>query len=210
VIRGDLEALLDGLFEPTPEALASLQEESLMLSRLVDDLRALALAEAGQLRLEREPTDLAELLRAVVMAFDHQAESQGQVLTLELPPQLGLVEADPQRVRQIAANLVSNALRHAPGSGRVVVSVLQAATELRVSVSDDGPGIAAGDLPHVFDRFWRGGRPRAEGSGLGLAIARELVRAHGGRIWAESELGVGSTFHFTIPRQWACLNSGFV
>jgi two-component system OmpR family sensor kinase/two-component system sensor histidine kinase BaeS len=200
VIRGDLEALLDGLFEPTPEALASLQEESLMLSRLVDDLRALALAEAGQLRLEREPTDLAELLRAVVMAFDHQAESQGQVLTLELPPQLGLVEADPQRVRQIAANLVSNALRHAPDSGRVVVSVLQAATELRVSVSDDGPGIAAGDLPHVFDRFWRGGRPRAEGSGLGLAIARELVRAHGGRIWAESELGVGSTFHFTIPR----------
>jgi two-component system OmpR family sensor kinase/two-component system sensor histidine kinase BaeS len=199
VIRGDLEALLDGVFEPTPEALASLQEETLMLGRLVDDLRALALAEAGQLQLALAPADLADLLRGVVDSFDLQAELQGQRLILELPPDLPLVEADPQRVRQVVANLVSNALAHAPESGRVVVAAGPDPGWVRVSVADDGPGIAPEELPHVFDRFWRGGKPRAEGSGLGLAIARELVRAHGGRIWVESEPGKGTTFTFTLP-----------
>ena len=199
VIRGDLEALLDGVFEPTPEALASLHEETLMLSRLVDDLRALAQAEAGQLQLEREPTDLAELLRGVVASFDLMAESQGQTLDLELLARPLVVDADRQRVRQVVANLVSNALRHAPESGRVTVSALWAPDEARVSVSDDGPGIAPEDLAHLFDRFWRGGTPRAEGSGLGLAISRELVRAHGGRIWVESALDQGTTFYFTLP-----------
>jgi signal transduction histidine kinase len=199
VIRGDLEAMLDGVFDATPEALASLQEETLLLARLVDDLRALAQAEAGQLQLAREPTDLADLLRGVVAAFDLQAESQGQSLTLDVPSNLPLVDVDPQRVRQVAANLVSNALRHAPESGRVVVAVVQDPTRVRVSVADDGPGIAREDLPHVFDRFWRSGKPRVEGSGLGLAIARELVRAHGGDIWVESDLGAGSVFCFTLP-----------
>ena len=199
VIRGDLEALLDGVFEASPEALASLQEEALLLSRLVDDLRALAQAEAGRLQLAREPTDLADLLRAVVAAFDLQAESQGQSLTLDVPSNLPLVDADPQRVRQVVANLVSNALRHAPESGRVIVSAVQDQAGVQVSVADDGPGIAPEDLTHVFDRFWRGGEPRVESSGLGLAIARELIRAHRGDIWAESELGMGSVFRFTLP-----------
>ncbi len=200
VIRGDLEALLDGIYEPTPEALASLQEESLLLSRLVDDLRALAQAEAGQLRLERERTDLAELLRGIVAAFDLQAESQGQILTLNLPPDLSPVDADAQRVRQVIVNLISNALRHAATEGgRVHVSASQHPGEVQISVVDNGPGIPAEDLPYVFDRFWRGKRGRVEGSGLGLAIARELVRAHGGRIWVKSESGKGSGFHFTLP-----------
>jgi signal transduction histidine kinase len=199
VIRGDLEAMLDGVFDATPGALASLQEETLLLSRLVDDLRALAQAEAGQLQLARQPTDLADLLRGVVAAFDLQAESQGQSLILDLPSNLPPVEADPQRVRQVVANLVSNALRHAPESGRVVVAAGRDSAKVRVSVADDGPGIAQEDLPHVFDRFWRSGKPRAEGSGLGLAIARELIRAHGGDIWVESELGMGSIFCFTLP-----------
>jgi signal transduction histidine kinase len=199
VIRGDLEALLDGVFEASPGALASLQEEALLLSRLVDDLQALAQAEAGQLQLTREPTDLADLLRAVVAAFDLQAESQGQGLTLDVPSNLPLVDADPQRVRQVVANLVSNALRHAPESGRVIVSAVQDQAGVQVSVADDGPGIAPEDLSHVFDRFWRGGEPRVESSGLGLAIARELIRAHSGDIWVESELGTGSVFYFTLP-----------
>jgi signal transduction histidine kinase len=202
VIRGDLEALLDGVFEPTPEALASLQEETLMLSRLVDDLRALAQAEAGQLRLERRPTDLADLLRGVVAGFDLLAEGQGQALALKIPPNLPAVDADPQRVRQIVANLISNALRHAPDSGRVVVETTQQYGVLQISVADDGPGIAPEDLPYVFDRFWQGRKPRGDGadssSGLGLAIARELVRAHGGQIWVESKVGEGTTFHFTL------------
>ncbi len=199
VIRGDLEAMLDGVFDATPEALASLQEETLLLSRLVDDLRALAQAEAGQLQLARKPTDLADLLRGVVAAFDLQAESQGQSLVLDLPSNLPPVDADPQRVRQVVANLVSNALRHAPESGRVVVAAIEDPAKVRVSVADDGPGIAREDLLHVFDRFWRSGKPRAEGSGLGLAIARELIRAHGGEIWVESEWGMGSVFCFTLP-----------
>jgi two-component system OmpR family sensor kinase/two-component system sensor histidine kinase BaeS len=204
VIRGDLEALLDGVFEPTPEALASLQEETLMLSRLVDDLRALAQAEAGQLRLERRPTDLADLLRGVVAGFDLQAESQGQTLLLEVPPNLPLVDADPQRVRQIVANLISNALRHAPDSGRVTVEATQQSGVVEISVADDGPGIAPEDLPYVFDRFWQGRKPPSDGadssSGLGLAIARELVRAHGGQIWVESKVEKGTTFYFTLEK----------
>jgi signal transduction histidine kinase len=205
VIRGDLEALLDGVYEPTPEALASLQEETLLLSRLVDDLRALALAEAGQLRLERRPADLVDLLRGVVASFDLQAESQGQSLALALPPAPLPVDVDPQRVRQVVANLISNALRHASdvpesaGSGRVVVSALQQLDVAQVSVADNGPGISPEELPHVFDRFWQGDRARAGSSGLGLAIARELVHAHGGQIWAESAPGQGATFRFTLP-----------
>jgi signal transduction histidine kinase len=199
VMRGDLEALLDGVFAPTPEALASLQEETLLLSRLVDDLRALAQAEAGQLRLERQPTDLADLLRGVVASFDLQAGSQGQTLVLDTPPNLPAVDVDPQRVRQVVANLLSNALRHAAESGRVTVSALLQPGEVQVSVADDGPGIATEDLPHVFDRFWRAGGARVEGSGLGLAITRELVRAHGGYTWVESGPGQGSRFYFTLP-----------
>jgi len=200
VMRGDLEALLDGVYQPTPEALGSLQEETLLLSRLVDDLRALALAEAGQLRLERRPTDLGELLTGVVASFDLQAEGQGQTLKLELAPDLPAVDADPQRVRQIVANLVSNALRHAASSGsHVLVSAVAKPGEVDVMVVDDGPGISPEDLPYLFDRFWRADRTRAEGSGLGLAIARELVRAHGGRIWVETTSGQGTAFHFTLP-----------
>ena len=121
VIRGDLEGLLDGVFEPTPEALASLQEEALLLSRLVDDLRALAQAEAGQLRLERRSTDLGELLRGVVSSLDLQAEAHGQTLALEVAPDLPPANADPQRLRQVVANLVWNALRHTPAGSRVTV-----------------------------------------------------------------------------------------
>jgi len=204
IIRGDLEALLDGLFEPTPGALASLQEETLLLSRLVDDLRALAQAEAGQLRLELQPTGLTDLLQGVIASFDLQAESQGQTLEMDLPPDLPPVIADPQRVRQVVANLVSNALRHAATEGgQVRVSVTPGPDTVQVSVADSGPGICPEDLPQVFDRFWRGHRTRVAGSGLGLAIARSLVEAHGGRIWVESEVGKGSEFHFTLARYHA-------
>ncbi|HNS52283.1 MAG TPA: ATP-binding protein [Anaerolineae bacterium] len=200
VIRGDLEALLDGVYLPTPEALASLHEETLLLSRLVDDLRALALAEAGQLRLERRAADLGEVLSGVVEAFAQQAESQGQALRLDLPPGPLRTEVDSQRIRQVVANLVSNALRHAavPGS-QVVVSARQGPGEVEVAVADSGPGIPPAELGHVFDRFWRGEQGRAGGSGLGLAIARELVSAHGGQIWVESSPGHGTVFRFSLP-----------
>ena len=203
VIRSDLEALLDGVYEPTPEALASLQEEALLLARLVDDLRALALAEAGQLRLERQSTDLGALLQGVVASFDLQAESHGQALALDLATELPPADIDPQRVRQVVANLVSNALRHTPAGGEVLVSAGARPGEIEVSVADNGPGIAPEDLAHVFDRFWQGDQGRVGSSGLGLTIARELVRTHGGRIWAESTPGQGATFRFTLPLQAA-------
>jgi two-component system OmpR family sensor kinase/two-component system sensor histidine kinase BaeS len=199
VIRSDLEALLDGVYEPTPETLASLHEETLLLGRLVDDLRALALAEAGELRLARQTTDLAELLDSVVESFDVQAEDQAQALLLEMPPHLPQVDVDPQRVRQIVANLVSNGLRHAPRGGRVIVAAGVIDGYIQISVIDDGPGVPADDLSHVFDRFWQGDRAPTGTSGLGLAIARELVQAHGGSIWAESTPGSGAAFRFTLP-----------
>jgi two-component system OmpR family sensor kinase/two-component system sensor histidine kinase BaeS len=199
VIRSDLEALLDGVYEPTPETLASLHEETLLLGRLVDDLRALALAEAGELRLARQTTDLAELLESVLESFDIQAEDQAQALLLELPPNLPQVDVDPQRVRQIVANLISNGLRHAPRGGRVIIAADVIDGYVRISVIDDGPGIPADDLLHVFDRFWQGDRVPTGTTGLGLAIARELVQAHGGRIWAASAPGSGATFRFTLP-----------
>ncbi|HSJ55764.1 MAG TPA: HAMP domain-containing sensor histidine kinase [Anaerolineae bacterium] len=198
VIRSDLEALLDGLYQPTAENLASLQEETLLLARLVDDLQALAEAEAGHLRLAREPVDLGASARDVVSGLYGVAEAQGRPITLDLPPDLPPVDADRQRVRQVIANLLTNALRHTPDSSPIVISAVSTPGAVRLSVADRGPGIPAGDLPHVFDRFWRGGS-RARGSGLGLAIAHELIRAHGGRIWVESQQGAGTTFSFTLP-----------
>jgi two-component system OmpR family sensor kinase/two-component system sensor histidine kinase BaeS len=203
VIRSDLEAIQDGLYEPSPEVLASLHDETLLLARLVDDLRALAQAEAGQLRLKRQPTDLGELLRGMLPGFEcATGPGPAPALCLELAPDLPLVDVDRQRVRQVVANLVSNALRHGTDSTRVVVSAVPAGEGVQVSVVDDGPGIPAEDLPHVFDRFWRGSRTGqgSEGSGLGLAIARELVLAHGAQIWAESTPGQSTAFHFTLPR----------
>jgi signal transduction histidine kinase len=200
VIRSDVEALLDGVYEPSLENLASLHEETLLLSRLVDDLRALAQAEAGQLRLERRPSELPELLEGVLSGFECAAGAQKQALCLDLAPDLPPVDADPQRVRQVLGNLVSNALRHAADAGQIRISALPRGDMVQVSVADSGPGISPQDLPHVFDRFWRGNASRAEGSGLGLSIARELVRAHGGEIWVESTPGQGATFHFTLPQ----------
>jgi signal transduction histidine kinase len=144
-------------------------------------------------------------LNGVAASFYQQARSLGQTLELNLPPALPLAPLDPQRIRQVVANLVSNALRHASepppgtGRGRVEISALERPGEVQVSVIDNGPGIRPEELPHVFDRFWQGQRTRAGSSGLGLAIARELVRAHGGQIWAESTAGLGATFRFTLP-----------
>jgi signal transduction histidine kinase len=213
VIRSDVEALLDGVYEPTPEALTSLHDEALMLGRLVDDLRALAQAEAGQLQLQRQPLDLGELLAGMVAGFRAAAELSGQRLELTLPADLPPVEADAHRVRQVVANLLSNALHHAAGGGRVAISAAMQPDGpgpgmVQVSVADDGPGIPPEEVDHLFDRFWRGRGARAEGSGLGLAIARELVRAHGGEIWAESAPGRGATFHFTLPPSGAEAKAG--
>jgi len=201
-IRGYLEALRDGVVEPKREVLDSLYEEAMLLNRLVDDLQELALAEAGQLRLERRPVALADVVDRAVEAARPRAEAKGIALRIDLPEDLPLVDVDPQRIGQVLGNLLSNALTHTPPGGEVVVAARAGKAEVEVSVSDTGDGIPPEHLPYIFERFYRVNKSRSRatgGTGLGLAIAKQLVEAHGGRMEVESEVGKGSRFTFTLP-----------
>jgi signal transduction histidine kinase len=264
VVQGQVEALLDGVFPLTPEQLVPIHDETLLLSRLVADLRDLALAEAGQLTIQHSPIDLGDLARRVVAAVEPVAAETNIVLSLDISPNLPTISADADRLNQVLHNLLTNALRHTPSGGRITVSVRMASLEewkdgrledrktgrsedwktgrlegwergrtartpnlpisqfpnfpisqssklppfhpssppLLVSVADTGSGIPAEDLPHIFDRFYRADKSRSRaggGSGLGLTIARYIVEAHGGRIWAESQVGEGTQIVFTLP-----------
>jgi signal transduction histidine kinase len=201
-VRGYLEALRDGVAAPTPEVIDSLHEEALLLTRLVDDLQDLTLAEAGQLALAREPTALAELVAGALAAFEPRAAAAGTRLRSEVDTELPPVDVDPRRVGQVLRNLLANALTHTPPGGEVVVSARPDGERAEVAVRDTGVGIAPEHLPHVFERFYRVDRARARatgGAGLGLAIVRELVQAHGGQVSASSEVGRGTTVSFTLP-----------
>lgn len=203
IIQGNLEGVLDGVYEPTPEHIADTLEETQLLSRLVEDLQLLSLAEAGELPLRREQVIVSDLLADVVTSFGGQADAAGVSLQTKLPddaPDLALT-ADTDRLEQVLGNLVANALRHTPSGGAVILSASAGNRAAQIMVADTGSGIPAGDLPYVFDRFWRGDKARTgTGAGLGLAIARQLVLAHGGRIEVTSEEGIGTTFTVTLPR----------
>ncbi|MFF4094948.1 sensor histidine kinase [Streptomyces sp. NPDC001834] len=206
-IRGWLEAAQDGLAEPDPAFIASLHTEAVQLQHIIDDLQDLAAADAGVLRLHPEPVRIEDVLDQVAAAHQGRAETAGVVLTVRDTaagaPLPGLT-ADPVRLRQAIGNLVSNAVRHTPEGGRVTLHayVSKAGDQVVVDVADTGSGIAAGDLPHVFDRFWRAEKSRNRrtgGSGLGLAIVRKLVEAHGGAVDASSVEGQGSVFTLRLP-----------
>lgn len=202
VIQSHLEAMMDGVFPMDVEQVTSLHDETLLLARLVGDLRELALADAGQLTLNRAPTDLRALIERVVNAFQAQANEREITLTASVPENIPPLNIDAQRIEQVLRNLLSNALRYTPANGVVMVTATQEKKLARVQVHDTGAGIAPEGLPHVFERFWRGdkARSRTQGStGLGLAIAKQLVEAHGGEIGVESEPGKGTTFWFTLP-----------
>jgi signal transduction histidine kinase len=202
LVQGSLEAILDGMYELNLENVDSVHQETLVLTRLVNDLRDLALAEAGQLRLKQEDVDVADLITRSVERFRTQAAEQGVSLATELLTDLPTIRGDPERIGQVLINLLSNALRYTPAGGQVMVVAKLESSELLVFVADTGKGIPPEDLPYVFDRFYRADKSRARvsgGSGLGLAIARQIVKAHGGRVWAESQVGLGSTFAFTLP-----------
>jgi signal transduction histidine kinase len=200
-IRGYLEALQDGVVEPERHIIDSLHAEAMLLNHLVDDLQELSLAEAGQLRLGRQSVALADMVDRAIGAVRLRAEAKGVTVRVDLPEDL-LVDVDPQRIGQVLRNLLENALTHTPPDGEIALSAHDDGQWVEVSVRDTGSGIAAKDLPYVFERFYRADKSRSRatgGAGLGLAIARSLVEAHGGRIWVESTEGEGSTFTFALP-----------
>jgi signal transduction histidine kinase len=238
IIKGRLEGLQDGVYTATPEEIERLLGATALLERLIEDLRLLALAEAGQLALYTEQLEPREMLQDAAQAFSGQAAEQSVTLEIATPGDLPLVEADPQRMAQVFANLIANALRYTPAGGTITLeattdhrrdtetqrhgdvaivdlpvspspglaglppSVVGRRSSVVFQVRDTGQGIAPDDLPHVFDRFYRADRSRTRGSGgagLGLAIAKQIVVAHSGAIWAESELGHGTTINVALP-----------
>ncbi|HEX4202758.1 MAG TPA: ATP-binding protein [Ktedonobacteraceae bacterium] len=201
-IRAYLEALQDQVITPDSAVIASIYEEAMLLSRLVTDLQDLALAEAGQLRLQRVPIALEDVITKAINALSLQAENKKISISANIASDLPLVEADAQRIGQILRNLLSNAIKYTPERGEVRVSAQAMQKEVQVSVRDNGVGIAAKHLPSIFKHFYRADTSRTRetgGSGLGLAIVEQLVQAHGGRITVESSVGQGTCFIFTLP-----------
>jgi two-component system sensor histidine kinase BaeS len=194
VLQGRIEGMLDGVYKPDAEVLQQLLDETQVLSRLVEDLRTLALSEAGVLPLQKEPTDLVALARDVARGFSTQHPSIAVPEAGEL-----VVEVDPVRIREVISNLIANAVRYTPADGTVSVEVTAAGERVTIAVNDTGRGIAADQLPRLFDRFFKD--PESRGSGLGLAIARAIALAHGGDIAATSEPGKGTSIRVTLPRR---------
>lgn len=201
-IQGYLEAIRDGIIQPDTATILSLNEEASLLSRLVDELQELSLAEAGELKLAYQAENISELTKQAAIVWQPQLASKNVSLSLDLPGDLPLVNIDWQRVNEVLHNLLKNALAHTPAGGSVTVAAAQRGKWVEVSVADTGEGIPADDLAHIFERFYRVDKSRARatgGSGLGLTIAKRLVEAHGGTITVESKLGKGSCFSFTLP-----------
>lgn len=209
IIKGRLEGVQDGVYEATPDQIERLLHETAMLERLIEDLRVLALAEAGQLPLYLEEENPRDVLDDTAMAFADQAREQEIALSVEAPDNLPLIAIDVQRMSQVLGNLLTNALRYTPAGGVVVLEgAYQSGKssdvpgQVVLCVRDTGQGIAEEDVPHIFSRFWRADRSRTRssgGSGLGLAIARQIVVAHGGTIEAQSAPGQGTTMCITLP-----------
>jgi two-component system sensor histidine kinase BaeS len=197
VIQGNAEAIMDGVYPADAEHLGTILEETRVLSRLIEDLRTLSLAEAGTLALHREPTDLSILAAEVGRSFEQLAGASGARIDVDVPDDLPLLDIDPIRLREVLANLVANALRYVGSGGTVRIGGRATQAGVELEVADDGPGIPGDLLPTVFDRFAKA--PESRGSGLGLAIARAIVEAHGGRISADSGPGAGTTIRIVLP-----------
>ncbi len=200
-IRGWLEAAEDGVVDNDGELLASVLEEALLLQHIIDDLRDLSAADAGELRLSKVPVPVTDVLAQTAHAHRADADASGVRLTVSAD-EAALVDADPVRLRQMTGNLLSNAIRHTPRGGTVALCARATEGSVRIDVADTGVGIAPDELPHVFERFWRAEKSRSRqtgGSGLGLSIVRKLAEAHGGTVTAHSAPGAGAVFRLTLP-----------
>jgi signal transduction histidine kinase len=201
-LRAHLENLLDGVETAQPETLQVMLAQSERLGRLVDQLLELSRLESGDLPLDRSEVPLGPLVSRVMSEIDVTRSRRDVELAQDVPEDLPPVYADAERIYQVLFNLLDNAVRFTPAGGRVRVTAERNDGAVDVTVADTGPGIAAEHLPRVFERFYRVDTARSRdegGTGIGLAIARSVVEAHGGRIWAESEPGRGSTFTFELP-----------
>jgi signal transduction histidine kinase len=205
LILGHAEAVHDGVLPPTRENFELIREEAARLGHLVDDLRILSLADAGELKISLQRIELAELLREVAALYQYQAERKNIKLEVEIAASLSSVEVDPGRMTQVLTNILNNALRHTPEGGRILISAKEIDTHIELAVEDSGPGLDAEDLPRIFDRFFRTDSSRQRessgGSGLGLTIARSIIQAHGGQISAECEAGKGLKVIITLPKK---------
>ncbi len=201
-IQGYLEAMRDGVVTVDASAIQSLYEEATLLSRLTEDLQDLTLAEAEDLRLVRQAEDINKIINRTVTAMQAQSGTKGISLVINLPDGLPLCNIDSQRISQVLHNLINNAVAHTPREGNITIAARQQDKWVEVSVTDTGEGIPAEELPFIFERFYRVDKSRARktgGHGLGLTIAKRLVESHGGKIEAQSEVGKGSCFSFTVP-----------
>jgi two-component system OmpR family sensor kinase/two-component system sensor histidine kinase BaeS len=203
VMQGTLHAMIDDVYPLDKAELTTIYDETRLLSRLVDDVRDLALADAGQLQLNLQQIDIKTLIQNAVSTFAIAADAKGLEVIASIPANLPCVDADPDRLSQVLHNLMANALRHTQvGSICISVAAQPDQPEVRVSISDTGDGIPPEELPHVFDRFYRGRSGKIEkGSGLGLPIARTWITAMKGEIGVKSAAGKGSEFWFTLPVQ---------
>jgi signal transduction histidine kinase len=197
VVQGRIEGIIDGVYPLDGAQLGQVLVETRMLARLVEDLRTLAHAESGTLTLRKEPTDVAILLHEAMDAFSTEAQAAQVSLRVGAPAEVPPASVDPLRLREVVTNLIANALQHTPAGGSIAIELRASGNRIVVAVADTGSGIAAGDLPKIFDRFYKGASSR--GSGLGLAIARNLIVAHGGDIHAGSQPGRGTTITFSVP-----------
>lgn len=202
VQRANLEALQDGLYPLNSESLDPILEQNQLLNRLVEDLRTLALVDAGQLQLECVPTDFPVLVKRVTERFETQSGSKQIEILFSADTPCSKISADPGRVEQILGNLTTNAIHHTPEGGRIWIEIRCTSSLAILTLRDNGPGISPEALPYIFDRFYRADKSRSRsegGTGLGLAIARQLAQAHGGSLTAANHPEGGAIFTLTLP-----------
>ncbi len=202
IILGHAEAVHDGVLPASPETFEIIREEAGRLEHLVEDLRTLSMADAGELKLSMQPYDARELLERVARSYAHQASQKNITIETHAEPDIPEINVDGQRMKEVIGNVLDNALRYTPEGGLIILSASHTGSEVELRIKDSGPGVDAEDLDQIFERFYRteASRTRDEGgSGLGFAIARSLVEKHNGRIWAESQPGQGLTVIIRLP-----------